>query len=276
MYERRINIGFGGTLAPIVKKLLIINVAVFLIQFIFRAASYPLEPIFALIPYDVIHHFTVWQLVTYAFLHGSFFHIFFNMFALWMFGGDVERVLSSDQFMKFYFITAIGAGIVQMVSNWGDQVIILGASGAIYGVLVAFAVFYPNRVITLLLFFIIPIRIKAKYMVTFFVGLSLFFGIEGHFFGVSGGTAHFAHLGGALIGFLYLRWQHLLGITIREIRWRQEKRRLDHSRKKERDREQVRQRVDQILDKINNVGMHNISEEERKFLKNASDYLSED
>ncbi len=276
MYERNINIGFGGALTPVVKKLLLVNIGVYVLQFVFRAASYPLEPIFALIPSDVVRYFTVWQLVTYAFLHGSFFHIFFNLFALWMFGGDVERVLGSDHFTKFYFITAVGAGVVQMLSNWGDSVIILGASGAIYGILVAFAVFYPNRIITLLLFFVVPIRIKAKYMVAIFVGLSLLFGIEGHFFGVSGGTAHFAHLGGALIGFFYLRWQHLLGITIRELRWRREKRRLDQARKKQRDREQVRQKVDQILDKINTVGMDNISEEERKFLKDAGDYLSEE
>jgi len=275
-YSNRVQFGFGGSLTPVVKNLLIINVAVYLVQ-IFTAKMGAIPPLiyaFALRPFEVTHHFGIWRLVTYMFLHGSFLHIFFNMFTLWMFGCEVERALGSKYFLKYYFMTGIGAGLFHVLFNWGSPYNVIGASGAIYGVLVAFAVLFPHRTITLLLFFVLPVRMKAWHLVTIFVGLSLISGIQGQVFGVSDGVAHLAHLGGALIGYLLLRGNFLVSRLVHELRIRQEMKRISMQRKKEEDIQRKREEVDRILDKINEVGYENISEKEKKVLKEFSEFLS--
>ena len=157
IYERRIQFGFGTGLTPVVKKLLIANIAVYLIQLVsYRAAGPVILYYFALQPLAVISQFKIWQIVTYLFLHGNFFHIFFNLFALWMFGCEVERTLGSGRFLKFYFTTGVGAALIYLLFNYGSSTPVIGASGAIYGVLVAFALLFPERIVTLLLFFVLP------------------------------------------------------------------------------------------------------------------------
>ena len=147
--------------------------------------------------------FYPWQLVTYGFLHstGNYYHIVFNMLALWMFGRDLERIMGARRFAIYWFVCVIGAGFVQLIVSkfLGSNVPTVGASGGVFGLLLAFALVFPNRMIMLL---IPPIPMKAKYFV-------LFFGLFTLFLGVSGGApniAHFAHLGGMLFGYLTLRY----------------------------------------------------------------------
>ena len=173
MYTRRLQFGFGGGLTPIVKNVLIANVALFVLGLFTSKDGGFFFNLFALRPSEVTSHFAVWQLVTYMFLHGSFMHIFFNMFTLWMFGCEVERGMGSQNFLRFYFLTGLGAAFFHMIFNWGSSIPVIGASGAVYGVLVAFAVMYPNRVITLLLFFCVTNKHKSQYLVAIFVSISL-------------------------------------------------------------------------------------------------------
>ncbi len=278
MVQQRVTFGLGGGITPVVRRLLILNIGIFLIQLLFNwvSDSSPFIQYLALRPTAIAGSFAIWQLVTYAFLHGGIFHIFFNMLILWMFGCDVERVLSARKFIKYYLITAVGAGVFQVLSNWGEPVSIIGASGAIYGILVAFALFFPDRQITLLLFFVFPVALKAKYLVAIFVGLSLLFGLQGHLMGSSDNVAHLAHLGGAVVGFVYLRGDDWIGRFVRRHRAHQRQRQKEKERKAFEEKEWFRKEVDQILDRINEVGYENITEDEKNRLKNASEYLSKE
>ena len=146
--------------------------------------------------------FAPWQLVSYGFLHGGFGHLFFNMFALYMFGLPIERAWGTRRFLIFYFVCMIGAGLVQLLvaAIAGEVYPTIGASGAVFGLLLAFGMMYPNSTIMLL---IPPVPMKAKYFVVGYGLLTLFFGMTG----TMAGVAHFAHLGGMLFGFgLILFW----------------------------------------------------------------------
>src|ERR1700736_5552913 len=147
-----------------VKWLLIGNVAVFVLGFFagLLQLDRPLS-ILALVPIEVVKLFAVWQLVTYLFLHGGFGHIIWNMLTLWMFGADLERAGGARRFLKFYFFCGIGAGICVVIANyvvpWGNpSVPTIGSSGAIFGILLAYAMLYPDR--TILWGFLIPIQVK--------------------------------------------------------------------------------------------------------------------
>lgn len=153
--------------------------------------------------------FWPWQLVTYGFLHGDWQHILFNMFALWMFGVQIENAIGSRRFAIFYFVCVIGAGLIQLATSVGATYYTLGASGGVYGILLAFGMMFPNNEIFLLFF---PFPIKAKWLV---LGLGLF-AFFGGVTGVNSGTAHFAHLGGMVFGFLVIQyWRGKLPIKPR-------------------------------------------------------------
>lgn len=146
--------------------------------------------------------FAPWQLVTYGFLHGDLVHLLFNMFALYMFGLPVERVWGARRFLVYYFVCMIGAAVIQLAvaALSGDIYPTIGASGAVFGLLLAYGLMFPNSTIMLL---IPPIPMKAKYFVVGYGLLTLFFGMTG----TMAGVAHFAHLGGMLFGFgLILYW----------------------------------------------------------------------
>jgi len=146
--------------------------------------------------------FMPWQLISYGFLHGGIGHLFFNMFALYMFGMPIERAWGTRRFLVFYFVCMIGAGLVQLsvAALAGEVYPTIGASGAVFGLLLAFGMMYPNSRIMLL---IPPIPLKAKWFVIGYGLLTLFFGMTG----TMSGVAHFAHLGGMLFGFgLILYW----------------------------------------------------------------------
>jgi len=189
---------FGGPLTPGVRTLVFVTIGVFIFQLVAGwLAQVRLERIFGLVPYDVVHHLFLWQMGTYLFLHGGFFHILFNMLGLWMFGNDLEELWGTQRFIRFYFITGVGAALCSVLVSPNSTIPIIGASGAIYGILAAYGILFPER--TLLLYFVIPI--KAKWfvlilgLITFWSSLSA----------SGGGVAYVAHLGGMLFGWLYLR-----------------------------------------------------------------------
>jgi membrane associated rhomboid family serine protease len=188
----------GGPLTPAVKALLIANVGIWVFQFLAGALAHVrLDRLFGLVPYDVTHHLFLWQLVTYMFLHGGLFHIFFNMLTLWIFGTDLESEWGTKRFTRFYFITGIGAAICSTLAGWNSYVPIIGASGAIYGLILAYGLTFPDRII--LFMFVLPI--KAKYF-ALIMGLLAFWNSVTE---TGGGIAHVAHLGGMIFGWLYLR-----------------------------------------------------------------------
>ena len=184
----------SGYFPPGVKWLLIGNTAVFILTFLFG-----MPYILALAPVAVVYHFAIWQLVTYLFLHGGITHILFNMLALWMFGTPLEQQWGTRQFLKYYFYCGIAAGVCDVAINamlgvWNTHTI--GASGAIFGLLLAFGVLYPNQ--TVLMSFLFPI--KAKYMVMIYAGIELLLSL-----GPNTGVSSVAHLGGMAFGYIYLK-----------------------------------------------------------------------
>jgi len=197
-----------------VKYLVVANLAVFVWQSL--ASAPEIVQIFGLTPYLVIRKLFLWQVVTYLFLHGDFFHILFNMFALWMFGSELERHWGSREFLKFYLITGIGAGLFSVVLEPNSLIPTIGASGAVYGILMAYGMMFPERYIYL--YFLFPV--KVKYFVAA-LGLLAFVSTLGS----PGSTiAHVAHLGGMVVALLYLRhWLSLSGIWQAYFKWRMKK-----------------------------------------------------
>lgn len=148
--------------------------------------------------------FMPWQLVTYSFLHGGWAHLLFNGFALFQFGGAVERVLGPNRYAAFYFFCVVGAGLCQLLVTTAmldpaNPIGTVGASGGIFGLLLAFAIFYPDARI---IFFLIPVPVPAKIAVIIYGAIELFLGLSG----AQSGVAHFAHLGGLLFGWLLIRY----------------------------------------------------------------------
>jgi membrane associated rhomboid family serine protease len=203
---RQVAYSFGPPLTPMVKRLIIITSACFVLTYIpcmiFRSEFFCRDPVdlFGLSAYQVLHRAYVWQLVTYLFLHGGWFHIIFNMFALWMFGSDLESTWGRKKFLFYYFLTGIGAGMVDVTVNAlfvPDSPTTIGCSGAVYGLLLAYGMLFPDRLIYL--YMIIPI--KAKWFVIIMGAIEF----VSSFGGPGSGISHFAHLGGMLFGYLYLR-----------------------------------------------------------------------
>jgi membrane associated rhomboid family serine protease len=184
---------------------------------------------FGLEPRRVIGGLELWRPITYMFLHAGLFHILFNMLALWMFGVELERMWGSRYFLKYYFVCGLGAAATMLVLPVLPvpafaglyYAVTVGASGAIYGILLAFALYFPNRPI--IMFFVFPV--PARYAVMIMGGIALLSSMGG-----TGGVAHAAHLGGLIAGYLFLRGRrlHLLSeIQYRFLKWR-----INRSRKR--------------------------------------------
>ncbi len=201
-YRSTLNLGFGSGMSPAVKNLLILNVSAFVLSYLLQAAGYGgIVRLGMLTPYYVTHLFFVWQLVTYLFLHAGFFHILFNMFALWMFGCELERNWGTRRFLFYYFLCGIGSGVTVVLSSPSALTSTLGASGAIYGLLLAYGLLFPDRMIYL--YFLIPVR--AKYFVMIMGGIEFLSALS-----TPGSlVSHVAHLGGMVFGLLYLRGRPL-------------------------------------------------------------------
>jgi membrane associated rhomboid family serine protease len=194
---------FGGPATRVVKALITVNIAVFVVQNLFYLMKSPLfDRYLGLVPFFVIKNFLIWQFVTYMFLHNGVFHLFFNMLTLFMFGNELERYWGTRRFLTYYFVTGIGAGIcswlvVPPISKLGELIVILGASGAIYGLLLAYGLTYPNRIV--LLNFLLPVKVKWLVII---MGAMAFLSSLG---GTGSDVAHIAHLGGMVVGYLYLK-----------------------------------------------------------------------
>lgn len=252
--------------------------------------------LFALYPLG--QGFLIWQLVTYLFLHGGFFHIFFNLLALWFFGVELENLWGTRRFLVYYFICGIGAGISNQLLTplFATPLPTIGASGAIYGVLIAFGILFPE--VPVYIAFLIPI--KAKYVVAFFIVMELYNGIAN----TNAGVAHFAHLGGAFVGFIYLLYYrrsipafgrmadfftNRKDTVVGNIKTRKKSTdkgvisdahytEVGHRENQEHgynDHNSVTQdRLDEILDKISASGYDSLTEEEKRILFNASKKLN--
>ncbi len=214
--------GFLSMIPPVTRNIIIIN---FLIWIVAELRPEFMYENFALY-YPKSQHFHWWQFVTHMFMHGGFWHIFFNMFTLYMFGSVLERVWGPKKYLLFYFVTGLGAAALHTGVEWcqclywehivnaGSAVDAIaanssiqtlfrtptvGASGAIYGLLLGYAMLFPDSRMTLLF---PPITLKAKWFVIIFAAIELFTGISG----MGGGIAHFAHLGGMLFGLILILW----------------------------------------------------------------------
>jgi membrane associated rhomboid family serine protease len=188
-------------LPPITQALLLLNFGVFCLQYLFGAWMHDpfFERLFSLWPLG--HGFWPWQIVSYAFLHADTMHLLFNSLGLWTFGAELEMLWGRKRFLHFYLASVLAAGASQLLlcALIQSPHPTMGASGGLFGFLLAFGMIFPERTITPLL---PPIPMKAKYFVAIFGGIELLLGV----LSPSGGVAHFAHLGGMLGGFLMLRY----------------------------------------------------------------------
>jgi membrane associated rhomboid family serine protease len=286
---------FGGFsfFPPVIKWLLITNVAIwFLVGFFLRPFSFAgiqvggegglITYYLALWPWGT--NFWPWQFFTYMFIHGGLGHLFFNMLALWMFGMELENTWGSKKFLIYYLLCGLGAGVANslVAAMLGQGSPTVGASGAVFGVLIAFGMLFPDRPIYL--YFLLPIR--AKYFIAAYIGLELFYGVSG----TSDGIAHFAHLGGAAVGLVYMlvdmgmipgrswwyrvrgevnpfaRSAYRRGTEIHDAKFYD----IKSGRSLDDDDEVSQDVIDAILDKISTGGYQSLTEEEKRILNEAS------
>jgi membrane associated rhomboid family serine protease len=223
-YTSSYSFGPGG-ISTAIKALIGTNVALFLVQFFAPAVT----DLLGLRPIFVVRYFWVWQLATYMFLHGGVFHIVFNMLALWMFGTELERRWGTPFFLKFYAVTGVGAGVLTVLFSLLPfaaaqqlyQANIIGASGAIFGLLLAYALYFPERQIYMYLVFPIPARVFVA-----IIGAIAFLSSLGD----SGGVASATHLGGLAVAYVYLKSGRMHPIA--EIKYRYLKWKINRVRKK--------------------------------------------
>ena len=268
----RDSISFGYSLTPWVKRLLIANFAVFLGLWLAGLAGLGwIGGLLTLEPQEVLVR--PWTVVSYMFVHQGFWHIFFNMLALFFFGPPVEERLGSREFIKFYLLCGLGGAAFSFLFAWNTGVV--GASAAVYGVMLAFAVFWPDAPIYI--WGILPV--KAKWLVLGFVALDLFSALRPGLDGV----AHFAHLGGAAAGLLYLKAGGL-GLAVSTHARKLFRPRLTvipgsagvtppprpERRARRPEEERLLDDLDRVLDKISHSGMGSLTPEERKLLDEAS------
>lgn len=278
-YKPGFGLSIGSKWTRVIMILIIANVSIFIIQLLFSTISSQyvvpfmgtspetdgivhevrLGPdrfttLFWLYPPLAIGKLWLWQFVSYMFLHSVSdpWHIIINMLVLWMFGSEVERAMGTRKFLTMYFTAGIFAGIFCCLFTPNSP--IMGASGAIFAVEVAFAMFFPN---TTVIFYIFPI--KAKYLVSIFAGITVFNCLMPS----SGNVAHFAHLGGLVYGFLFIRYEPRFTNFL--VSWQNQQ----HAREYQRE-EEIKNRVDELLDKVNREGMKSLTRKERGFLKSAS------
>ncbi|MHC4266887.1 MAG: rhomboid family intramembrane serine protease [Planctomycetota bacterium] len=274
-YKPGFGLSMGSKWTRAIMILIIANVSVFIVQLLFSSISsqwggaFPetgldgmahqlnlgtdkFTTIFWLYQPYAIGKLWLWQFVTYMFLHSvsSPWHIIFNMLVLWMFGSEVERAMGTRKFLTMYFTAGIFAGIFCCLFTPDNPII--GASGAIFAVEVAFAMFFPN---TTIIFFLFPI--KAKYLVMAFVGISVLGCLK------PGNISHVAHLGGIIYGFLFVRYEPRLSKTL--LLWQNQQQEKEYKKD-----EDVKRHVDVLLDKVNRGGMKSLTRKERGFLRNAS------
>ena len=250
-----------------VKLLIIINIAVFILMELSGQKNI-LFQMFGLVPLSVVQEYKLWQTFTYLFIHGGFIHILFNMFVLWMFGKDLEIDWGRNEFLIFYFICGICSGFITVFANINSSVVIVGASGAIYGVLVAYGFTYPNRMVYL--YGVFPLKVKYVVLgfgaIAFVASLSI----------TQSKVSHITHLSGMIIGIIYIlfnfRWKNIrlwyTKIKLRSIQ--------DKKNSHEGEENHIKMQVDKILDKLNDQGWESLTSKEEEFLTRASKRLFDD
>ena len=243
-----------------IKILVSVNFGIFVLQTLSNAEGL-FFPLFGLVPKLVWSELMIWQPITYLFFHGGIWHVLINMFVLWMFGSELERIWGKNHFIKFYFVTGIGSGLITMFLNLESMTPIVGASGAVYGVLLAYGLTYPNRQIYL--YGIIPIK-----SIWFVIGIG-FIAFMSSFNNLSQ-VSHVTHISGMLIGYLMLKrplqWRSLwFSIRKKTLEYR-----VLHEEKKLTHRQKIEHDIDIILDKINREGFENLSREEQDRLYKGS------
>jgi membrane associated rhomboid family serine protease len=294
------------------KNLLVINILAYAATWVLKGSGVDLNGLLGL-HFFLASEFHVYQFLTYMFLHGSFTHILFNMFALWMFGSVIERVWGPKKFLFYYIVCGVGAGIVQELVQYGSYMAqglaayqyvnmggaqismdsyinlwtTIGASGAVYGILLAFGMIFPNERLFIIPF---PFPIKAKWLIVGYIAIELFSAMSGP----GDGVAHMAHLGGMLFGFLLIRYwrnhpdssqrfgrsygQEFFDNLRRKYEERQRNQRMHaeqtkwEERRRETDEEynqrqrQNQEEIDAILDKIRKSGYDSLTKEEKQKL----------
>ncbi len=242
----------------VVTTLVVINVLVFILQMLL--ARTPFQAFFALFPRLVIARGFIWQIITYMFLHGDIWHLFFNMLIIWMFGSQLERIWGGRKFLQYYFLCGIGGALFSFIFSYNVPVI--GASGAGYGILLAYGVLFPYNQIYV--WGIIPVRARTLVII---LGVIEF--LSG--FNQGDGIAHFAHLGGMAAGLIYLRADHRSGRLFSWLSslWRKIPVRI--SLDPEAKREDEDGKIDSILDKISQKGYENLTETEKRILDRYSE-----
>ncbi|MBI5246464.1 MAG: rhomboid family intramembrane serine protease [Elusimicrobia bacterium] len=259
-------------LPPAIRMLMIAN----LVGFVAALVVGPeLNQLFGLVPQQVVFQRWIWQPVTYLFLHGNMWHLIFNLFALWMFGMPVESQWGERDFLKYYFLCGLGAAGAHLALAPHSPIPVIGASGSVYGLLVAFAMLYPDAVVYL--YFLIPI--KAAHMAILFGAIEFFAGASG----TTPGVARFAHLGGMITGYLYIRWWWVAKLQLKSL-WRRAvsaepedeeapprpvARRPAKPKASAPDAEMAE--VDRILDKILSDGLGSLTDEEKNVMHKYSE-----
>lgn len=254
---------FEATFPQGVKLLLIANAVGFVLQTLLPTWF---TLLFGLRPVDVLTELRVWQPFTYMFLHGGLFHLLFNLLVLWMMGGEVERFWGKAQFLRYYLICGLGAAVLAFA--FAFRGLVIGASGAVFGVMIAFAMMFPNRLIYI--WFVVPVPAKVL--------VPVLFAIELLFIGGRDGVAHFAHVGGAVTGFAYLklRGSDFPALSALAARWRRRRLRLHPGGATPGGAGPARPasgreaEIDRILDKISRTGLQSLTSDESRTLEEAS------
>ena len=258
----------GNLITKGVKLLLILNIIVFLLVEISGMQFELFYSNFGLVPAKVWSSFMIWQPITYLFLHGGFIHLLFNMFVLWMFGKDLENQWGYIPFLKYYFACGIGAGIATSIFGWGSFTPVIGASGSIYGLLLAYGLTYPNRLVYL--YGIFPI--KVKFMVIGMGVIAFFASMTS----TNSTVSHITHIAGMVVGLIYLQSK----LNFKNLKLWLIDRKI-HSlnvkiSKRENSDHQLQKKVDKILEKLNTEGWDGLTEAEQKVLHTASKTYSQD
>ncbi|HUU28379.1 MAG TPA: rhomboid family intramembrane serine protease [archaeon] len=270
-YYEQASLGFAGKFTRGVKYLIIVCTASFLVGTFFELAhsAFWIDA-FGLTPRMIKKYFMIWQPVTFMFLHGNLWHLLFNMFALWMFGSELERTWGTREFLVFFFITGLCTGLLYLIFASGLPLIIksgsqyqtlIGSSGAIFAILAAYGLSFPDR--TILFMFLFPI--KAKWFVLLIAAIELYLSW------VPSGVSHFAHLSGMLIGYIYLKKDWNFSRVLDNYYDRQRRKRIKLVEEEKLTVQRERNEVDRILDKINAQGIQSLTRKEMKILQKASE-----
>ena len=258
---------FGKGASSAIKLLIIATVSIFFLESLLGLEEL-FNNYFGLVPKLLWNNFYIWQPVTYMFLHGGLWHLLINMVVLWMFGSEIERYWGRREFLGYYFITGIGSGILTALFSFDSSIPVVGASGAIYGVLLAYGVMFPNR--TIYLYFLIPV--KVKYFVLFIGGVAFISSLSD----TGSAISHLTHLSGMVIGYLYMKSSvkiSNLSDSFGEFKIKRQVKKAERVRKSY---ENLRQEIETILDRINEVGYENLTDEEKRKLEEASRVISKD